>query len=534
MVSTHAKHPWWHRGGIYQIYIRSFCDSNGDGIGDIPGVISKLDYIASLGVEAIWLSPVTASANADWGYDVTDYRAIDPDLGTMEDFERLIKAAAKRKLRVITDFVPNHTSTQHPWFLNAKSSKKAKYRDYYIWAEPKAGRLRPNNWRSSFGGSAWTWHPHTSQYYLHNFLPQQADLNWRNPKVAAEFDSIMRFWLDKGVAGFRIDVFNMLIKDREFRDNPKSDKLDGLEVRLLGQKPLHNTSQPEIHAILRRWRRLADSYKQPRLLLGETTLVYDSAQLASFYGHNNELELAFNFKLLQAPFSAHSLRHIVEQTEAALGPMHWPVWTMSNHDQPRASERWAGGDERKLRLSMLMLLTLRGTPVLYYGDELGMPNSKVPRWAMKDPVGRKFWPFHPGRDRARTPMIWNHLRGKGFTHREVAPWLPFGPDERSVASQQAGDDTTLGFTQALMRLRTQLPELQTGDYRTLAGDQHIWVWQRGEGVVIAMNLGRRTRTVAAPRGTVRLATRRTREGGLVTGDIKLGPWEGVVIEASSS
>lgn len=529
MVSKQSL-MWWQSGVIYQIYVRSFCDSNGDGIGDLPGVMSKLDYIAQLGVDAIWLSPVTASANADWGYDVTDYYAIDPALGTMADFERLLREAKKRKLKVLTDFVPNHTSIHHPWFKSASQSRTSPYRDWYIWSDPRLGGLKPTNWKSSFGGSAWKYQAATGQYYLHNFLPEQADLNWRNPKVVAEFDKIMRFWLDKGVDGFRIDVFNMLIKDREFRDNPKSDKADGYEVRLLGQKPLYTTSRPEIHAILRRWRRLADSYAQPKLLLGETTLVYDPRQLATFYGQHNELELAFNFRFLQSPLKASIMRQVVEETNAAVIAPDWPVWAMSNHDQPRAATRWGRNHEDRIRCSLLLLLALKGTPVLYYGDELGMPDARIPRFAMKDPFGKRLWPFYNGRDRARTPMIWSHLRGYGFTDSGVKPWLPFGPSGRSVAAQQLEADTTLQFTRAVLDLRRKHPELAAGEHRTVVGDDDIWVWRRGDDFVVAVNLSSRSRTVTVGQGIVRLATLRSREGETVAGNITLAGWQGVIVE----
>lgn len=530
MNKTPGKPAWWQTGIIYQIYVRSFCDSNGDGIGDLPGVTSKLDYLRDLGVSGIWLSPVMVSANADWGYDVADYYSIDPHLGTMADFEELLAQAAKRGIKVLIDMVPNHTSIHHPWFQDALTGRDAKYRDYYIWADPKPGNRPPSNWRSMFGGSAWTYHRPTHQYYLHNFLPEQADLNWRNPKVKAEFDRVFKFWLDKGVCGFRIDVFNLLVKDQLFRDNPEVDVEDGLEVRLLGQEPLYTTSRPEVHRILRHWREVVDRFGPGRLLLGETTLVYDMHQLAAFYGEHNELELAFNFAFLQSKFSSRQLRRLVEETEAVIKSPDWPVWTGSNHDQPRFPSRWAMNDERKIRCALLMLLTLRGTPVLYYGDEIGMGDGFVPPWRLQDPVGKRLWPIYTGRDKSRTPMQWRAGKGAGFTSAGVKPWLPIGwPSRRNVEAQEAAEDSTLHFTKDLIALRRRTADLQTGVYQTLPSPGRVWAWLRGSRTAILINFSNLKVKVDGVVGRIEISTIRGEEGAELLGELKLDPWHGVIV-----
>lgn len=529
--SAHSG-EWWKGGLIYQIYVRSFFDSNDDGIGDLPGVIAKLDYLQDLGVDGIWLSPITVSANADWGYDVVDYYNVDPALGTMDDFDRLIQEAHKRSIRVITDFVPNHTSTQHPWFQNALTGRGAQYRDWYIWADPKYGRRPPSNWRSAFGGGAWKYHPATKQYYLHNFLTDQADLNWRNPQVRAEFEKIMRFWFGRGVDGFRIDVFNMLIKDDRFRDNPEVRDNDGLEVKLLGQRPVYNISRPELHEVLKSWRDIAESYKEHKLLLGESTLLYNVRQLASYYGSHDELQLAFNLMFIQTPFKAADLRRVVERTEAAIVSPDWPVWTGSNHDQPRFPSRWAQGDPRRIRLGLMMLLTLRGTPVLYYGDEIGMTNVSVSPWRLQDPVGKRFWPVYAGRDRARTPMPWADVPGGGFTDPDVTPWLPLGDvAKNSVGTQWQLEDSVWNFTHDLISLRRESVDLQTGAYRSLSIAKDVWAWERGAETKVILNMSPHPQDLVGLVGQIEIGTNRQRDGEVIHQHLYLEPWEGVVMTA---
>jgi alpha-glucosidase len=418
--------PWWKSGVLYQIYPRSFGDSNGDGIGDLAGIIDHIDHLAWLGVDGIWLSPTMVSPNADWGYDVANYCDVSPEYGTLDKLDALVVEAGRRGIRVLLDLVPNHTSDRHEWFVAARSSKTADRRDWYVWADPKPDGSPPNNWVSSFGGPAWTLDKATGQYYLHNFLPEQPDLNWWNDEVRDAFDSILRFWFDRGIAGFRIDVANMVIKDAELRDNPPATEADHWMVKLFGQRSVYNSNRPEVHDVLGRWRRLAESYTPPRVLVGETN-VEELDTLISFYGSgDDELHLAFNFVFIESSFEAEALRDVVEGTEARLPAVAWPVWTGSNHDVSRFVSRWAGGDPAKARAALLILLTLRGTPVLYQGDEIGLPDTVLSREDLLDPVGLRFWPAYAGRDPVRTPMQWEDRPGGGFTGTGIRPWLPLG------------------------------------------------------------------------------------------------------------
>ena len=424
-TSALPETPWWKSAVLYQIYLRSFADSNGDGIGDLQGVIEHLGHLEWVGVDGIWLSPVTVSPNADWGYDVADYYAVQPEIGTIEQFDRLVSLAADRHIRVLMDLVPNHTSDEHPWFSSSRESRTAPTRDWYVWADPKPDGSTPNNWVSSFGGPAWTLDARTGQYFLHNHLPAQPDLNWWNEEVRDEFDAVMRFWLDRGVAGFRIDVCNVVIKDKQLRDNPPATEDDDLDVQLLGQRAVYNCNRPEVHEVIRRWRSLADSYDDPPVLVGETPVPVD--KLAEYYGDGkDELHLAFNFPFITAPFDPGAMRKVVEDTEACLPDGAWPAWTGSNHDMARFSSRWADGDKKKARLSLMMLLCLRGTPVLYQGDEIGLCDSEVAHADMRDPLGVLYWPAYAGRDAMRTPM---RLRVLG------CPWVtPAATSRTSVGT----------------------------------------------------------------------------------------------------
>ncbi|MGP0031717.1 MAG: alpha-amylase family glycosyl hydrolase [Acidimicrobiales bacterium] len=521
--------PWWASAVLYQIYLRSFADSDGDGTGDLPGVIAHLDHLAWLGVDGIWLSPVTPSPNADWGYDVSDFCAVHPDFGTLDDVDRLIAEAGRRGIRVLLDLVPNHTSDRHPWFLESRSSRASARRDWYVWADPGPDGTPPNNWVSSFGGPAWTLHPASGQCFLHNHLPEQPDLNWWNADVRAAFDRIMRYWLDRGVAGFRIDVCNVVIKDALLRDNPVATEDDDFEAQLFGQRPVYNANRPEVHDVIRRWRAVADGYAEARLLIGETPVPVD--QLAAYYGRGDELHLAFNFAFIGAPLEAPSLRAVVEETEAALPPGAWPAWTGSNHDMFRFPTRWAGDDPRRVRVALLMLLGLRGTPVLYQGDEIGQGDTAVAHADMKDPLGVRYWPHYAGRDACRTPMPWRAAPGGGFTRPGVRPWLPLGdPAAGNVEDQRADPASVLHLARDLIALRRRLPDLQRGRYRTLDAPADVWAWGRGERVVVVLNMADRATAVDGIVGSVRICTDRRRDGEPVGGSLRLGPWEAVVAQ----
>ncbi len=530
--------PWWRGGSIYQIYPRSFADAGGDGIGDLDGVIEHLDHLEWLGVDGIWLSPVTVSPDADFGYDVADYCDVDPDYGDLATLDRLIADASARGIRLLLDLVPNHTSDRHRWFLDALSGRQAAHRDFYVWADPGPDGSPPNNWVSTFGGPAWTLDEASGQYYLHNFLPAQPDLNWWNEEVRRAFDDILRFWWDRGIAGFRIDVCNMVVKDAALRDNPPSTDDDPFMERVFGQRWTYNANRPEVHEVLRRWRALADTYDPPRLLVGETN-VERLETLAEYYGDgHDELHLGFNFPFIEAPLEADALRRIVERTEELLPDGAWPVWTGSNHDVSRLATRWAEGDPDRARVALLVLLTLRGTPVLYQGDEIGLVDGPIGREDLVDPVGLRFWPAYPGRDPERTPLPWEPGPGGGFSPPGVPTWLPMAdPAENNVADQRADPTSVLWLVRDLLALRRRTPALASGDYRSLAAPPGAWCYARrmpgagatGHGAVVAANLSASAVTVEVGPGRVALATDRRRDGDAVDGPLHLGPYEGAVL-----
>lgn len=520
---------WWRSGVIYEIYPRSFGDSNGDGIGDLQGVIDHLDHLAWLGVDGIWLNPTTPSPNADWGYDVSDYLSVDPALGDPEALDRLVAEAGKLGIRVILDLVPNHTSDRHPWFVESRTDRGSPRRDWYVWADGGPDGSPPNNWRSFFGGPAWTWDEPTGQYYLHNFLPEQPDLNWWNEEVRQAFDDIQRFWFDRGIAGFRIDVANGLIKDRDLRDNPPVTDQDHPLVRALGLRPVYNMNRPEVHDVFKRWRRIADAYDPPAMLLGETWIP-DLTSLMRFYGNGtDELDLALNFAFVFGGLGAET-RAIVESMEASIPVAAWPVWTGSNHDVGRLATRWCGGDERRIRAALLILLTLRGTPLLYAGDEIGMPDVEVPRERLLDPVGLRHRPDEPGRDRCRTPMQWTGEPAAGFTRPGVEPWLPLGNAAAcNVADQREDPGSVLHLCHDLISLRRARADLRAGAYAAVAAPGGAWVWRRGEHTVVALNHSDAPLEAEVGPGEVLVGTRRERDGELVGGAIRLDPWEGLVV-----
>ena len=526
-----GQDPWWRSGVLYQIYPRSFADSDGDGAGDLRGIVDHLEHLEQLGVDGIWLSPVTVSPNADWGYDVADFCAIQPDLGTMEDLELLIAEAGRRGIAVLMDLVPNHTSEEHPWFVDSRSSRQSRHRDWYVWADPKADGSPPNNWVSNFGGPAWKLDPSTGQYYLHNHLTEQPDLNWWNEEVRQAFDDILRFWFDRGVAGFRIDVCNGIVKDAELRDNPPATADDDFEAQMFGQRPVYNGNRPEVHEVIRRWRRIADSYQPARVLVGETPVPLD--ELAPYYGNgHDELHLAFNFPFIGAPLETEPMRHIVEATVASLPPGAWPAWTGSNHDMSRLATRWANEDPLRARVALLMLLCLRGTPVLYQGDEIGLTDVPVARDDLRDPLGARYWPYYKGRDPMRTPMPWRDVPGGGFTDAGSTPWLPLGDLASCNVESQRDDPTSmLSLARDLIALRRRTPDLQTGAYASLPSPPGLWAWRRGGGHVVAVNLTDGEASLEGAEGQVCIGTDRRRDGERILGTARLGPWEGLVVES---
>jgi alpha-glucosidase len=531
MPADREDRTWWRDGVLYQIYPRSYMDTNGDGIGDLRGVEQRLDHLQWLGIDAIWLDPITVSPNEDWGYDVSNYKDVDPALGTLADADSLIEAAAARGIKVVLDIVPNHTSDQHPWFGDARASKDSTYRDWYVFRDGKPDGSPPNNWVNVFhpGRPAWTKDEQSGQYFLNHFLPSQPDLNWWNDGVRDEFDDILRFWFDRGVAGFRIDVCHMIVKDKELRDNPPSTDADHWYVQLRGQQQVYNSGRPEVHDILRRWRKLADSYERNRILVGET-YVFEPELLAEFYGAGDEVNLAFNLMFLHSQFDAEALRDVVETAERVLPDNCWPTWTAGNHDNRRFPTRWAGGDSAKARAAMVMMLGLRGTPFLYYGDEIGMPDTEIPDDRILDPVAR-YHGSRLGRDPERTPMHWSGEAGGGFTSAGVEPWLPFGDYAAcNVADQRHDPDSMLSLTRDLISLRDAIPQLRRGDYATLpCSAAGLWAWNRGERALIACNLSDGAATVPDVDGAIRLSTTRARDAESVSGSLHLDPWEAAIV-----
>jgi alpha-glucosidase len=509
---------WWRDGVLYQVYPRSFADSDGDGVGDLRGIIDHLDHLAWLGVDGLWLNPTFPSPNADWGFDVSDYRGVHPELGTLEDLDELVAQSRQRGIHVLLDLVPNHTSKEHPWFRER--------RDFYVWRESRDGGP-PNNWKSVFGGPAWTRDDATGEWYLHNFDPGQPDLDWWNEDVRAEFDDILRFWFDRGIEGFRIDVAHGIVKDRELRDNPEATKDDIVHYQRLGQRPVFSMNRPEVHDVLRHWRTVSDPYDA--VLVGET-YVHDLETLAAFYGNGvDELHLAFNFVFLLAEFGVGTLAPIVARTEEVLPEHAWPVWTLGNHDITRYRTRWARGDAGLARCTLMLLLTLRGTPVVYYGDELAMPETDIPPDRVVDPEARRDPEGGSGRDGARTPMPWSDEPGLGFTAAGVEPWLPFGDAAAAnVAAQRDDPGSPLHLVRDLIALRREEDDLRTGAYEEVLAADEVWVYRRGSRHLVALNCGNEEAAVPA-RGTIVIATDRSRDGEAVGRELVLAPGEGAVV-----
>ena len=407
---------WWQPGIIYQVYPRSFQDSNDDGIGDLQGIILRLDYLEWLGITAVWISPVFPSPMADFGYDISDYKGIHPLFGSMNDFDELLHQAHQKNIKIILDLVPNHTSDQHPWFVESGSSRNNPKRNWYIWNDGSEDGSSPNNWLSVFGGSAWEWHESTKQFYYHAFLKQQPDLNWRNPEVHEAILDVMKFWLDKGVDGFRVDVMWHMIKDEHLRNNALNPGYQAHMPAYEQLLPIYSTDQPEVHDIVHKMRSLLDSYED-RMMIGEIYLPVQ--KLVSYYGNdNNGANLPFNFILVASPWESQKIAADIDEYEAALPYNAWPNWVLGNHNQRRIATR-LGLEQSKI--AAMLLLTLRGTPTIYYGDEIGMTDVPIPQDEIQDPQGVNMPDKNLGRDPSRTPMQWDSSDGAGFS--KAKPWL---------------------------------------------------------------------------------------------------------------
>ncbi|GAA5335943.1 MULTISPECIES: alpha-amylase family glycosyl hydrolase [Thermus] len=524
---------WWREAVIYQVYPRSFQDTNGDGIGDLEGVRRRLPYLKSLGVDALWLSPFYKSPMKDFGYDVADYCDVDPIFGSLEDFDRLLQEAHALGLRVLIDLVPNHTSSEHPWFLESRASRESPKRDWYIWADPAPDGGPPNNWQSFFGGPAWTLDEGTGQYYLHLFLPEQPDLNWRNPEVREAMHEVMRFWLRRGVDGFRVDTLWLLGKDPLLRDEPGSSFWHlGLPDRARHEH-LYTEDQPETYAYVREMRFVLDEFSQDgraRVMVGEIYLPLH--RLVRYYAAG--CHLPFNFSLITQglpDWRPENIARIVEEYERLLTRFDWPNWVLGNHDQPRLASRLG---EAQARVAATLLFTLRGTPTWYYGDELALPNGEIPPEKVQDPAalrqrdrqGEHGLP--PGRDPERTPMPWDDSPNAGFSTAE--PWLPLNPDwqRRNVAAMEKDPRSMLHLVRRLIALRKD-PGLLYGAYRTYWAREGVYAYLRGEGWLVALNFTDKEKALPLPRGgRVVLSTHLDREERV--GDLlRLRPDEGVVV-----
>ncbi|MGN6528518.1 MAG: alpha-amylase family glycosyl hydrolase [Burkholderiaceae bacterium] len=492
-----GQDTWWRRGVIYQVYPRSFQDSDGDGIGDLRGIRRRLAHLAELGVDAAWISPIYPSPMADFGYDVADYCGIDPRFGTLDDFDALVADAHARGLRVILDFVPNHSSSQHPWFLESRSSRSNPRRDWYLWRDPAPGGGPPNNWLGNFGGPAWTFDAATGQYYAHAFLPEQPDLNWRNPEVRAAMYDALRFWLRRGVDGLRVDVIYHVIKDAQFRDNPPNpDYVAGRDPESHRQLPQYTVDQPEVQQVVAEMRGVLDAFStagRERVLIGEIYLPI--SRLVAYYGADRDgllqgAQLPFNFQLIGTAWQAGAIDRVVREYEAALPAGAQPNWVLGNHDKPRIASRvgLAGA-----RLAAMLLLTLRGTPTLYYGDEIGMTDVPIPPDEVQDPFEKNEPGKGLGRDPQRTPLPWDGGPNAGFTTGR--PWLRLGADAdvRNVQAQAADPGSMLSLYRRLLAWRRERPALNAGAWTPLGVHGTVLAYARthdgGDRVLVLLNFG---------------------------------------------
>jgi alpha-glucosidase len=524
---------WWQQGIIYQVYPRSFLDTNGDGIGDLEGILRRLDYLAWLGVDAIWLSPIYPSPMADFGYDIQDHCDIDPVFGDFASFTRLIDAAHRRNIKIILDLVPNHTSDRHPWFIDSRASRTSRKRHWYIWRDGQPDGGPPNNWLSNFGGSAWEFDRTTGQYYYHAFLKQQPDLNWRNTRVRRAMHAVMRFWLDRGVDGFRVDVLWHLMKDPAFRDNPINPAYAPGQPDINRLLPLYSADQPEIADIVAGFRNLLNQYPD-RVLIGEIYLPLE--RLVTYYGENlTGVHLPFNFQLLFTSWCAAALAALIDEYERLLPAGAWPNWVLGNHDQKRVATRLGAA---QARVAAMLLLTLRGTPTLYYGEEIGMTDVPIPFDAVQDPWERNEPGLGFGRDPQRTPMQWDASRFSGFSMHP--PWLPIGANYAAcnVAAQKDDPASILVLYRSLIALRRSIPALTRGSYRPVDVGEHVLAYERfaeADRILIALNLHGVARQIQLPAwagNRVLLSTRADRSSALA--ERVLQPNEGVIVDSGDA
>ncbi|HVD29181.1 MAG TPA: alpha-amylase family glycosyl hydrolase [Mycobacteriales bacterium] len=525
---------WWQRGVVYQIYPRSWMDADGDGVGDLPGMITRLDHLSWLGVDAVWLSPVYPSPMVDFGYDVAAYCAVDPLFGTLADIDRLVAEAHLRGIRVLMDWVPNHTSDRHPWFVASRSSRDDPKRDWYVWRDSAPDGGPPNNWLDYAGNSAWKWDERTEQYYYRVFTDSQPDLNWRNPHVQEAMFEMLRFWLRRGVDGFRIDVFSLLVEDDQLRDNPPNPNYrPGVDFPYAKEISVHNVDQPETRELARHIRKVVDEFGDDKVLMAE--LVLPLEKTVAYYGCDGDgIQVPFNAELLTADWNARGLAGFIDRYLAALPPGGWPNWTLGNHDVPRVASRLG---RAQARVAAMLLLTLPGTQTLYYGDEIGQRDAGIPADRVVDPIaalvpGR-------GRDPERAPMQWAPGPGAGFTTGE--PWLPLAADAGTVTVAGQRDDpaSMLTLHRRLLALRRREPAFTSPDYEPVQADGDVLAYVRSDGTrgwLVALNLGQQPGRLAPegvrPAGRVEVSTHVDRAGDPVDGDLVLRGDEGVVVRLS--
>jgi alpha-glucosidase len=518
---------WWQKGLIYQIYPLSFMDSNGDGNGDLRGIISRLDYCRWLGIDAVWLSPIYPSPMIDFGYDISDFTDIHPLFGTLSDFDALISEARRLDLKVLLDYVPNHSSDQHSWFLQSRSARNNPYRDWYIWRDPAPGGGPPNNWLGAFGGSAWQWDENTGQYYLHSYLKEQPDLNWRNPDLRRAMLDVLRFWLDRGVSGFRVDSIAHLMKDPQFRDNPLNPDWDPASGPYFRYLPAHSRDHPDTAAVIRRMRQVIDEHEDC-VVIGEAYLSLE--RTVAYYAAG--VHLPFNFALITSPWTAREVHRVIRTYESLLGPDQWPNWVLGNHDRHRIATRVG---RAQARVAAMLLLTLRGTPTLYYGEEIAMQDVPVPAELVKDPWELNVPSLGLGRDPERSPMQWDSADHAGFT--TATPWLPVASDcnRFNVAIERQEPDSVLALYRRLITLRAEKRALHSGAYGEVLCDDHVLAYSREsgtEGFLIVLNFTGESRTFeqGGLRGRISLSTALARNSEPVAEKLLLRADEGVIVE----
>ncbi|MCX6248649.1 MAG: alpha-glucosidase [Bacteroidetes bacterium] len=538
MIQSNNHTVWWKHGVFYHIYPRSFYDSNNDGIGDIRGIIRKLEYLSELGISAIWISPLYQSPMHDFGYDISDYRTIDPVFGDLEDFRSLLREAHERGIRIIMDLVMNHTSVEHPWFIESCSSRDNPKRDWYIWRDGLF-RGKPNNWRSAFGSSAWEYDKPTGQYYLHSFLKEMPDLNWRNKELRNTYFKEVRFWLDLGVDGFRLDVINMIVKDKKFRNNPLFFGIPWI------QKHVYTRNRPKSIRITHLLRKLLDEYVD-RMCVGEIYSLPpgDPARSAGYLGSGDDaINLAFDFSLMFQPWNARKVCACLTTWYDHIPVNGWACNVLSNHDLFRSNSRFGKKKNfyEKSKLLAVLLLTVKGTPFIYYGEEIGMTNGRLTKKQIVDPLGKKFWPLFKGRDRARTPMQWTPGKNAGFS--EASPWLPVNPEfpELNVETESSDPASLLNLYRQLIRLRNETETLQSGDWVPLIkGGNGILAFLRilgDDSVLVLLNFRNKISKIFLPipsNGNVLVSTHRVEGSNFKSLEDRLFPYEAIAVRLNDT